>query len=1083
MEYNLIRQHQFSKRRCHTLFKSLLIMKLTILIVLFATFNAVSMGVAQTVDLKLNNSTLESAFSSIRQQTGYRFIYKESALRDVSRVSIDLKNEPLESALRILLKDQPLEYQLHDGTVVIKPKSRLAEENVEERIKDIQQRQISGKVTDEMGVPLRGVTISIKGTESGTSTDDEGEYVLRIPEGGEIVVVSAVGFKRTEEEIGDRTVLNFVLQTEIDDLDEVIVVGYGQQQRRNISGSVTNLAEKDFNQGVTRNAVDLLQGKVAGLTVTTGSGDVSSGETIRLRGTSSLTGNSAPFVVIDGVPGLDINSVAPQDIENISVLKDASASAIYGSRSAGGVILITTKKGEKNQPIINYDGYTAIDNVSNKPEMLTAGEWRQHASDQNLDVSEFDRGANTDWFDEILRTGVSHNHSLSLSGGGESNDYRASINYLNREGVAKGNSLKRFNGRLSFTQKALNEKLEISLTGVLTQRDFSPTDDRNFVLAYNMIPVYPVKNEDGSWFDSRGYDEGNPVRNLEYNRRDNKGNLYYINAQAKIELASGLFGRVNLLKERGNNDYGSYNHSETERGRDDQGFASRSSWTNDRKLLETTLEYVMSFNEDHSLTALGGYSYEDNHYQNAGGQSRQFATDFFEYNNLAAGEVLRAGDVWSGANMNKLISFFGRVNYSYQNRYVVTAALRRDGSSKFGTNHKWGTFPSVSAAWNISEETFMQSSVVNELKIRAGYGIVGNQDGLNPYQTLQLYTASGQYYDNGSWYQSYQIGQNANPDLKWEETGMFNIGVDYSLFKGRLSGVVEYYDKKTKDLLYMYEVPVPPYLYPSMIANVGTMSNKGVELLVSGTALEKEHFSWNISINMAHNKNKITKLSNSNFSTSSIKLGSASVRGAAHTTTHIIEEGKEVGTFYGWKNLGLDDEGKYIMDDMIDGKSGLTDDDRTYIGSAQPKLTYGIANSFNYRNIDFSFFLRGVYGNDVLNFSRMTYATTLWLPGGNVLKEALTNGLTDNPQYSSYNIEKGSFLRLDNMSIGYTFNREKLGSVKGLRLYLNAQNLFVITKYKGLDPEVDMNGLAPGVEGRNYYPKSRTISMGLNITL
>src|SRR5690606_12342569 len=448
---------------------------------------------------------------------------------------------------------------------------------------------------------------------------------------------------------------------------------------------------------------------------------------------------------------------------------------------------------------------------------------------------------------------------------------------------------------------------------------------------------------------------------------------------------------------------------------------------------------------------------------------RQFVTDFFDYNNLGAGEILRAGDVYSSANMNKLISFFGRANYSIKNRYILTAALRRDGSSKFGENHKWGTFPSVSAAWNISEESFMESSVLNDLKLRVGYGIVGNQEGLSPYQTLQLYTASGRYYESGSWYQAYQIGQNANPDLKWEETSMVNIGVDYSLFNGRLSGVLEFYDKTTKDLLYMYQVPVPPYLYPSMIANVGSMSNKGVELLINGNPILQENFSWNVSVNMAHNKNEITKLSNSNFSTSSIKLGSASVRGAAHTTTHIIEEGKEVGTFYGWKNLGLDETGKYIMDEMIDGEPGLTDDDRTYIGSAQPKLTYGILNSFNFKRLDFSFFLRGVYGNDVLNFSRMAYATTLWLPGGNVLKEALNNGSTDNPKYSSYNIEKGSFLRLDNASIGYTFDPKNLGAVKGLRLYLNAQNLFVITNYQGPDPEVVMSGLSPGMEGRNYY--------------
>jgi len=1051
-------------------------MKLTFFFAFAVTFLAKADGMAQNVTIRVNNEKIEKVFSKISEQTKYDFFYDAAILEANSVVSLSVENESIDGVLKKALKNTPYEYKISSGTILIS--SRKSTSGREANL----QQSVTGTVMDADRNPLVGATVGIVGQPNAdVKTNEEGRFSITATKGN-MLSVSYVGFQSKQVLVESQNDISIQLESLDMVLGEVVVVGYGTQNRREISGSVTNLSEKDFNQGVTRNAVDLLQGKVAGLTITSGSGDVSSGETIRLRGTSSLTGSSAPFVVIDGVPGLSINSVAPQDIESISILKDASASAIYGSRSAGGVILITTKKG-KSSPVINYDGYTAVDMVSNKPEMLTASEWRQYAQDQNLDVSGLDKGANTNWFDEILRTGISHNHSLSLSGGGENSNYRASVNYLKREGVAIGNSLDRLNGRLSFTQRTLNDRLEITLTGALTQRDYSPTDDRNFVLAYNMIPVYPVKNPDGSWFDSRGYDEGNPVRNLEYNKRDNKESLYYLNAQAKIEIAEGLFGRLNVLKERGNNDYGSYNHSETERGRDDQGFASRQSWTNDRKLLETTLEYVKSGNEDHNLTLLGGYSYEDNHYQSAGAQSRQFVTDFFDYNNLGAGEILRAGDVYSSANMNKLISFFGRANYSIKNRYILTAALRRDGSSKFGENHKWGTFPSVSAAWNISEESFMESSVLNDLKLRVGYGIVGNQEGLSPYQTLQLYTASGRYYESGSWYQAYQIGQNANPDLKWEETSMVNIGVDYSLFNGRLSGVLEFYDKTTKDLLYMYQVPVPPYLYPSMIANVGSMSNKGVELLINGNPILQENFSWNVSVNMAHNKNEITKLSNSNFSTSSIKLGSASVRGAAHTTTHIIEEGKEVGTFYGWKNLGLDETGKYIMDEMIDGEPGLTDDDRTYIGSAQPKLTYGILNSFNFKRLDFSFFLRGVYGNDVLNFSRMAYATTLWLPGGNVLKEALTNGLTDNPKYSSYNIEKGSFLRLDNASIGYTFDPKKLGAVKGLRLYLNAQNLFVITNYQGLDPEVDMSGLSPGMEGRNYYPKSKTISMGLNITL
>jgi TonB-linked SusC/RagA family outer membrane protein len=1055
------------------------IMKLTFIMIFAFTLFAKADGIAQRVTVSVHNEGIEEVFAQISRQTDYKFFYDAIIPGENSRITLNVKNEPIESVLKKALNNTPYEFKILSGTVLISSRKK---HNAPETIRG--QRQISGTVKDSEGNPLPGATIVLRNKPSVKAiTNTDGKFTINASK-GDVLLISYLGYKAAETVVGDETNLNIQLENLDKLLGEVVVVGYGTQRQSEISGSVTNLSEKDFNKGVTKNAVDLLRGKVAGLTITSGSGDVSTGETIRLRGTSSLTGSSAPFVVIDGVPGLNINSVAPQDIASISILKDASAGAIYGSRSAGGVILITTKKGNNNKPVINYDGYTALDVVSNKPKMLNGTQWRKYASDQKLDVSGLDMGANTDWFGEIMRKAISQNHSISLSGGGENSRYRASVNYLDRQGVVRGNEMQTLNSRLSFTQKALDNKLEITLTGALTQRDYSPTDGRNFVLAYNMIPVYPVKNPDGTWFDRRGYDEGNPLRNIEYNRRDNKGNMYYLNGQAKLEILTGLFGRVNALKERENNDYGSYNNSQTERGRDDQGFGSREFWTRDRNLIETTVEYVKSPLENHSLTILGGYSYENNHYQSARAQSRQFATDFFEYNNLGAGENVRAGDVASSANMNKLISFFGRVNYSIQERYILTAALRRDGSSKFGANHKWGTFPSVSAAWNIAKESFMKNApVFEDLKLRAGYGVVGNQDGLNPYQTLQLYAPSGRYFDNGNWFQAYQISQNANPDLKWEETSMLNIGLDYSLFKGRINGVIEFYDKKTTDLLYMYQVPVPPYLYPTMIANVGTMSNRGIEFLINGNPIQTNNFSWNISLNMAHNKNEITRLSNSNFSTSSIKLGSAAVRGAATTTTHIIEEGKAVGTFYGWRNLGLDAAGKYIMDDMVDGKAGLTDNDRTYIGSAQPKLTYGINNSFTYKKLDLNFFLRGVYGNDVLNFSRMAYATTLWLPGGNALEEALANGLTDNPKYSSYNIEKGSFLRLDNASIGYNFDTQRIKHLKGLRLYVNAQNLFVITRYKGLDPEVDMSGLAPGMEGRDYYPKARTFSIGLNVTL
>jgi len=452
------------------------------------------------------------------------------------------------------------------------------------------------------------------------------------------------------------------------------------------------------------------------------------------------------------------------------------------------------------------------------------------------------------------------------------------------------------------------------------------------------------------------------------------------------------------------------------------------------------------------------------------------------FDNLQSGENLKPADVYSQRNMSKLISSFGRFTYNYLEKYVFAATVRRDGSSKFGANHKWGTFPSFSGAWNVTKENFMSSyTFLDDLKLRVGYGVTGNQDGIGPYNSIDLYGQQGKYYDGGQWYTTYGPTQNSNPNLKWEKTAMLNYGVDFSLFKNRINGTFEIYNKKTSDLLYTYNVPTPPYSYGTILANVGAMSNKGIELLLNLVPVKSKDFSWTIGLNMAHNKNMVTSLSNSEFQMSAVKVGSAFIRGGSNTTTHILEVGHDVGTFFGYECTGLDKNGKYVFTDI--NKDGtINDKDMTYIGSPQPKLTFSINNTLNYKNWDLSVFFRGVSGNKVLNYSRMSFATTQWLMGGNVLVEALTSGLTDSPIYSSYYIEDGSFIRLENMNLGYTFKKESIKWVKNLRIYLSGQNLFKITKYKGLDPEVDMSGLTPGVEGRDYYPKSRTIMMGVNIS-
>jgi TonB-linked SusC/RagA family outer membrane protein len=949
---------------------------------------------------------------------------------------------------------------------------------------------VRGTVYDTDGEALIGVTVQVQGTTTGTVTDVNGGYVLQNVAPNAILEVSYVGMRTEIIPVRGRTQIDVELADDTELLDELVVVGYGEQRRREITGSVTNVTSENFNQGVTRDAADLLQGKVAGLQITTPSGDVTDGTRIRLRGVSTLQNDQGPFIVIDGVPGGDLQTVAPQDIESISVLKDASSAAIYGSRSAGGVILITTKRGSGVKPRVSYDGYVAVSQIANKPDLLTAEEWRDYARTSGSDASVYDRyNASTDWFDEITRDAFSQNHSLSLSGGGSNNNYRASFNYLKRDGVMKDNNMDRYNFRFQIMQRAIGDRLRIGLTGSATVRDFRVPNRRNFVLAYNMLPVYPVKTSDGEWFDTREYDQGNPVRNQQYNENNRKNVQFYGSGDILFNLAEGLDIKTMLYKERRAEEGSRYNNSETEAGRDDGGYAQRENRIWDKHLMEWLLDYSTSFgaNEQHGFNAMAGYSWEENEYSYMMAANRSFTTDLLGANNLASGQGLRPTDVGSARNMSRLISFFGRVHYSYQSKYMVTATVRRDGSSKFGANHKWGIFPSVSAAWGITEEAFMNDvEWVDEMKLRVGYGVTGNQSGLDPYKTLQLYGTSGTYYDNGAWLTAYRINQNANPDLKWEETAMFNVGLDFLLFNNRLSGTIEWYDKRTKDMLYTYRVPTPPFLHSEMMANVGDMKNTGIELALSLDAIKTSDFKWNTSVTAAHNKNEITSLSDDVYTTSRILVGDAWVRGGSGRTTHVVEEGYPVGQFYGPEFIRIDEDGKYVFRDS-DGNetNAVTAEDYTYIGSAQPDLTFGWSNLFRYKRWDMSFFLRGTFGNKVLNMGRMTYGHPGYLIGANALNDPLIHQLKVVPEYSSLYVEDASHIRLDNASIGYTFKTENLNWLENARVYATGQNLFLITKYKGLDPEVDENrnnGLAPGVEDREYYPKARTYSVGITLT-
>lgn len=952
----------------------------------------------------------------------------------------------------------------------------------------LQGHKVTGTVIDSAtGEKLSAVNILIEGTNIGVVSDGNGQYSIEVPVFNSILLFSYIGYVTKRVEVEGNNMLNVSLVTEIRSLDEAIVIGYGTQSKKDVSGSITHVTEKDFNTGVNKNALDLIQGKVAGLSIFTASSDVTTQSMVYLRGISSLSGAISPFYVVDGIPGVDVNSVAPEDIESISVLKDASASSIYGSRAASGVILITTKTAKSGQLLVEYSGKAIIGFAAEKPPLLSASEYRNYAQIRGIDISPTDKGANTDWFKEVINQGsISQKHHLALSGGTNHSNYRVSFNYLNNQGIVKKNHLERFNLFFTNSQKVLKDKLRLFFTGEANKSNSRPIE--GYWSIYGLLPVWPVKNPDGTWFEEYGGAPGNLVHSLEDNNLQNKNYSLYLNAKADYEIVYGLTAGLSLYSERAGTDNGSSYGISTAQGYADHGNASRYSSTADRNMLELTLKYHLKTNNQ-NIELLGGYSYEHYQRQYFSAQTRSFITDAFGFNNLVAGDITKAtsGDITSGGDMSKLIGFFGRINYNFKDKYIMAATLRRDGSSKFGASNKWGTFPSGSVAWIISNEPFMRhSTFLTNLKLRLGYGVTGNQAGISPYNSVALYKSGPLYFNQGNWENTFEYSQNANPHLKWEQTATLNAGIDFSFFNDRVEGSIDVYNRKTSDLLYTYPVPVPPYINPTILANVGEISNKGIELMTEVSIVRNRNLHWSLSFNIAHNKQLIVKLSNDQFKIQNANVGEIAGSGQSGQLACILKEGEEISSFYGPKCLGLDNLGRYIYKD-VDKNDTIDSRDKEIIGHALPRLTYGIANTITYKGFELSFFLRGVYGNDIFNNARMVMVDPSKFPG-QVYKETLVTPLNSEMQkeFNSYYIEKGSYLRLQSANLGYNFNaKNKL--IKKCKVYIAGENLFVITNYSGMDPEMAaQNGfegiLAQGIDFGGLPPLIRSFILGIDIT-
>lgn len=968
-----------------------------------------------------------------------------------------------------------------------------------------QKRTVSGIVTDSKNEPLIGVNVTIKNASTtGTITDIDGKYSLEIPSGNSVLVFSYIGYSTQEVKVNNRSVVDIVLKDDMQALEEVVVVGYGTMKKSDLTGSVSSITSDNFKLGTDLTPQQLMQGAFSGVNISQNSGKPGGSNTIRVRGGTSITASNDPLYVIDGVPistsaGVNqsnigssttdffdqepinpLSNINPNDIESINILKDASATAIYGSRGANGVIMITTKKGKAGMRQLDYSFNLGVSTVAKKLDVLTGDEYRKTVSELGLTLD--DKGQNTDWQDVIFRTAISQNHYVSFMSGSENTSYRASAGYSNQNGVMEGSGMKSANARMNINHKALNDKLKLNMNISYgeTNSDQAPVSNTvgsemgssMLYEAYVFNPTYPIYNEEGDYYDVPPY-RVNPVSFSKELLDERATSQFLGNLTADWNFYKPFTLQVNAGYNKNTINRNSYISKSNLLGNGNNGYVTVQKLSDYSKLLETILKYNQSFGK-HNIDAMVGYSWQYFYSEGQTTKAYGFLSDNFKWYSLAAAQTVES--VSSYAESNTLISMYGRINYNYADKYLLTATVRRDGSSRFGSGNKWGIFPSVAASWRISQEDFFQNDIMSDLKLRASFGITGSQE-IGNYNSLSTLGASTNGYLVGGEKITIVLPQQyTNPDLKWEQTAQTDIGIDFGFLNGKIRGSIDYYYKKTTDLLLSVAVPSPS-LITTQIANVGTVTNQGIELDLSFDLMRTKNFAWDANLNLSHNKNEVVSLSNGQWTGDNMQVAPCQGQGLSGTYAQLIMPGQPIGTFYGKRFIGV-----------VDGVEQFANDgEPEVIGCAQPDLTFGLGTNLQYKNWTLSLNFRGSIGNDVYNCTANNLAYLSNLPGRNVLKEAVTSGVNRDQAkvYSSRFIEDGSFVRLDNLSLGYNFSLPKL-YISNARVFVSAQNLFVITGYSGADPEVNSEisrtGVAPlGVDYLSY-PKARTFSMGINLS-
>uniref|UniRef100_UPI004048CC08 SusC/RagA family TonB-linked outer membrane protein n=2 Tax=Algoriphagus sp. TaxID=1872435 RepID=UPI004048CC08 len=961
-----------------------------------------------------------------------------------------------------------------------------------------QQARITGKVTDAAtGEGMPGASVLVKGTTRGIVTDLDGNFAIEASS-TDVLVFSFIGYNTVEETVGTRTSINLTLSESVQGLNEVIVVGYGTQEKKEITSAVASIKAEDFNRGTVNDPRQLLQGKVAGLNISRPGGNPNGGFNIRLRGISSFGANAEPLIVIDGVIGASLSTVDPNDIESMDVLKDGSAAAIYGTRGSAGVILVTTKTGKKGKAVVEYSGTAATESVARTIPIMNADEYRALPGSNDL-------GSNTDWFDAVTKTGVSFVNNLSISGGNEGTSYRMSLNSRNVDGVGINSGFDQLNARLNLTQRALKDKalFSINISNTTADRQFGNDNSFRYAIISNpTLPIYdpnPQSPNFGGYSERDIFDWFNPVSIAEQNINDGREGRLLTSIRGEYNFTDNFKVSAFYSSQRETFWNGSYSPKTAKFGGGfgRKGLATVQNNETLNDLFEATANYEQSVGKL-NMSFLGGYSYQEFFNQGDYTQAGNFLTDAFTYNNLGAALDFANGlaTVYSYASENKLVAFFGRANFNFDDTYLLSISSRYEGSTRFGENNKWGLFPAVSAGVNLAN--LVDITGVNALKVRASYGRTGTQPG-ESYISLLRYGRQGNFFYNGAFVPSYGPVSNNNPDLSWETKDEVNVGLDFVAFNNKLSGTIDYFTRVTSGMILPINVPVPPNLFPTTLLNIGEVENSGLEVLLNYNAIDKSDFKWNVGVNFSTLATNLRSLSAGDLSFGAVNYRSNFGSPGQNLTQLIrVQENGPLGQIWGPIQTGVDENGAPIMK-VINGTAKDAngnpvycncDDDRAQLGTAYPTINFGINNSFNYKNWDLNFFFRGSLGHSLINSYRGFYENTesTTVQNWNIVKTKYFDPNIKKAEYNSSHVEKADFMILDNATIGYNFNVKQGKSVGKIRTFLSVQTPFMFTGYTGVDPSVRYqdpeNGdpLAPGIERRATYFTTTITTLGLNLS-